>query len=55
MTLEDGTVRYMCEVEFRCQNERFRMILRLDFIQFHLGDGLGGLEALGKPGCDYLW
>lgn len=40
MKLEAGAIRYMCEVEFRCQNERFRVTLRFDFMQFQLGDGL---------------
>lgn len=33
--LEVGTIRYMCEVEFRCQNERCKVISpRLDFMPF---------------------
>lgn len=52
MKLEAGAIRYMCEVGFRCQNERFRIALGLDFMQFQLGDGLGGLNTLGKP--EYL-
>lgn len=49
MKLEAGTVRCVCEIEFRCQNEQFRIGLRLDFMQFQLGIGPGGLKAPGKP------